>query len=163
MLEALCEWFPDPLFSLDRFTVFSTYNWDALAYSSVSDNIDELLGSKRVVISKVSNLADLDNPMSVAETEAAVQYIQGFIRKDEDPREPFSVITIPIIAEAPNSVSLFDGNGEANGNHTVVGLFTMMFFWRDLIRDILPPGSDGTVVVLENGCNQSFSYQLDGP
>jgi signal transduction histidine kinase/CheY-like chemotaxis protein len=152
-----------PLF-LCPLAVFSTYNWDALAYTSVSDALPELLGPKRVVISKVSNLADEDDPVSVAESFAAVDYIKDFIKEGDDPSEPFSVITFPMIDDAADYVSLFDEEtGEPNGNHTVVGLFTMMFFWRDLIRDILPVGSDGTVCVFENACNQTFTYEIYGP
>lgn len=52
--------------------VFSVYNWNALDYTSVSDAYEELVEGQRVVISKVSNLADPSNPVSVAESFAAV-------------------------------------------------------------------------------------------
>jgi hypothetical protein len=40
----------------------------------------------------------------------------------------------------------------------------MTFYWRDLIKDILPQGSNGLVVVFENACaSNAFSYQMNGP
>lgn len=130
----------------------------------MSDALSELLGPKRVVISKVSNMADEDNPISVAETKAATDYIKDFIQEGDDPSEPFSVINFPIIDVSADYVSLFDDEtGEPNGNHTVVGLFTMMFFWRDLIRGILPVKSEGIICVFDNTCNQTFTYEILGP
>ena len=45
----------------------------------------------------------------------------------------------------------------------IVGTLTASLFWRNLIKDILPPGNDGLVVVFENPCNPTFSYQINGP
>jgi hypothetical protein len=44
-----------------------------------------------------------------------------------------------------------------------VGVFAMTFYWRELIKDILPIDSNGIVVVIENRCGQSFTYQVNGP
>ena len=145
--------------------VFSAYNWDALAYTSVSDAMPELLGPKSAVISKVSNMADESNPISIAESNAAVDYIKDFIDPSEDPTEPFSVINFPILDTAADTVVNYNHlDLDNHDNRTMVGLFTMMFFWHDLIKNQLPSGSNGTVIVLDNGgCNQSFTYQINGP
>jgi hypothetical protein len=39
----------------------------------------------------------------------------------------------------------------------------MTFYWRDLIKEILPTDSDGIIVVFENACGQNFTYQINGP
>jgi class 3 adenylate cyclase len=36
-------------------------------------------------------------------------------------------------------------------------------FWRELLRNVLPSGSVGIMVVVGNDCNQSFSYRINGP
>ena len=36
-------------------------------------------------------------------------------------------------------------------------------FWKDLIKDILPQGTDGIVVVFASECTDPFTYQLNGP
>ena len=35
--------------------------------------------------------------------------------------------------------------------------------WADFLREILPPGTDGVLVVIENTCDGAFSYRIDGP
>jgi hypothetical protein len=45
--------------------------------------------------------------------------------------------------------------------HKVVAMLTTSVYWRDVIKGILPPGSHGTVVVFENPCNPSFTYQIE--
>jgi len=45
----------------------------------------------------------------------------------------------------------------------LVGMIAASFYWRSVLRDILPEGSKGMVVVFENPCNEAFTYQIDGP
>lgn len=40
---------------------------------------------------------------------------------------------------------------------------TATFYWRDLIKDLLPAGSNGIDIVFSNPCNPSFTYQINGP
>lgn len=45
----------------------------------------------------------------------------------------------------------------------VPALLEAHIYWREWIRDILAGGSNGIVVVFQNECNVTFSYQLHGP
>jgi hypothetical protein len=36
-------------------------------------------------------------------------------------------------------------------------------YWRDVLTNLLSPGSDGIVIVFENECNPTFSFQVNGP
>jgi hypothetical protein len=40
---------------------------------------------------------------------------------------------------------------------------TATFFWRDLIKNLLPAGSNGVIVVISCACSPDFTYQIDGP
>jgi len=44
-----------------------------------------------------------------------------------------------------------------------VAQLTATFYWRDIIKDVLPPGSNGVILVVSNPCNPSFTYKLNGP
>jgi hypothetical protein len=52
---------------------------------------------------------------------------------------------------------------ENPADRELVGVIGLSIYWRDLLTNILPPGDDGLVVVFENECNPSFTFQLDGP
>jgi hypothetical protein len=45
----------------------------------------------------------------------------------------------------------------------MVGFIAISIFWRDLVTNLLPPGSDGILIVIENICNPTFSFQVNGP
>jgi hypothetical protein len=45
----------------------------------------------------------------------------------------------------------------------MVGFIGIPIFWRDLVTNLLPPGSDGILIVIENICNPAFSFQVNGP
>jgi hypothetical protein len=51
----------------------------------------------------------------------------------------------------------------ADEDHELVEILVLIGFWRDMIRDILPPGSNGITVVIGNECGQQFTYRLHGP
>jgi len=45
---------------------------------------------------------------------------------------------------------------------SIVAFLSMDIFWQAFLEDILPSSNDGIYVVIENTCNQSFTYQLFG-
>lgn len=74
-----------------------------------------------------------------------------------DPTEPVSEVQYPIFDNAMESVVLGDEGGH------MVGFLFVTFYWRDYLIDVLPLGIEGIVVVVENTCNHSFTYQINGP
>jgi Adenylate and Guanylate cyclase catalytic domain len=49
------------------------------------------------------------------------------------------------------------------GEHRFVGMVTASIYWRTLLRDALPPQSNGIQVVFKNNCTRPFTYQVNGP
>jgi hypothetical protein len=47
--------------------------------------------------------------------------------------------------------------------HELYSFIVITVFWRDLINNILPPGENGIIVVFENECNPSFTFEINGP
>lgn len=45
----------------------------------------------------------------------------------------------------------------------VVGMVGVGFAWDASLRFLLPQGVDGVYAILQNTCNQTFTYELDGP
>jgi hypothetical protein len=140
--------------------IYAPYNWDAFAYPSLANAWPFLVDEQRVVMSEVTNLPDLTDPESISQAEANNLYMKDFIGEDEKP-EPFSDLYYPILDTAADSVTIPNNQSGASTSN-VVGIFATTFFWRELLKDILPPGSDGAVVVVGNDCNQTFSYKING-
>ncbi len=134
-------------------------NWDAFACFSLANAWPFLIDEQRVVMSEVTNLPDLTDPASISQAEVNNLHIKDFIGEDEKP-EPFSDLCYPILDTTADSVTISNNQSGASTSN-VVGVFATTF-WRDLLKDILPPGSDGAVVVVGNDCNQTFSYKING-
>ena len=113
------------------------------------------MDAHRVVIGKTDNLPPDGSKENY--DEQTVQWIKGFIGEDEDPTEPVNVFYYPILE---NAYSTVQNEGEKD---KVVGVLAMTGFWRSFVQDILPPGSNGIIVVFGNECNQSFTYKIRGP
>jgi hypothetical protein len=136
--------------------IYAPYNWDALSHLSLANAWPFLDDEQRVVMSDVTNLPDLGDPESINLAETNNLYIKDYIGEDEDESEPFSDLYYPILVTAADAVTIPDKSGNSTIN--VLGIFAITFFWRDLLKDILPTGSDGVVVVVRNDCNQTFCY-----
>jgi hypothetical protein len=48
-------------------------------------------------------------------------------------------------------------------DHELLGFIGVSVYWRDLLANILPPGDNGVVVVFENECNPTFTFDVHGP
>lgn len=98
---------------------------------------------------------------SQAESENWVEWFKDYIPPDENAFEPVVDVYFPVI----NNITQIDFSPEMRrqtANETVVALIAVSIYWRNLIRDILPPGSNGIVVVVECPCNEIFTYQING-
>lgn len=63
----------------------------------------------------------------------------------------FSTVYLPV----------YNNFDEEDENHKVVGVMRMIIHWAQYFRDVLPPGLNGVVMVLENQCDDPVSvYKL---
>jgi hypothetical protein len=131
------------------------YNWDLMSMFD-KRSISKILGSHKIIISEAFNLPNLDDPEAVADNDILVDWLKDFTRPNEDPSEPFSDWYYPILDNV-DDVRIDDP-----ANETFVGIMAMSVFWRDTLKNILPRGNS-VVVVFENECNPTFTYQLNGP
>jgi hypothetical protein len=124
----------------------------------------ELVDNQRPVIGRVVNtFPDESSQTSIYESMAMTHYAQDFIRAEDRPEEPMTAIFYPMVDTAADHVSLFDeATGAPTDNHTTVGVISLFFYWRDLLRDLLRDEDEGIFCVIENPCNQTFTYELRG-
>jgi hypothetical protein len=135
-----------------------------------TSSIDALLESKRAVISEAYMIPDYSDEEQLAETKEFADWFQDFLEPGEDPMEPVSDIYYPILDSMKDSVSvrskdpLMDTAAAANDTDSnLVAFISMNIYWRHALEQILPPGSDGIIVVFENPCNPSLHIRLMVP
>ncbi len=73
-----------------------------------------------------------------------------------DSSEPAIRILYPILDTAEGAITLDTAESKT------VGIIAATFFWRQFIENILPDDERGLVVVFNNTCNQSFTYEVNG-
>jgi hypothetical protein len=100
--------------------------------------------------------------VSQAESEGWVEWLQDYINPSDNAFEPVVDVYYPIINDLSH-IDISNGNNYTLTNKTIVGIIAVSIYWRELIRDILPPGSNGITIVVQNPCNLPFTYQLHGP
>jgi len=136
------------------------YNWDGYSYEALKNALPELF-NLQVILGEITNpKPDPNDPDQVANFEIITEWVKDYVREGDDPTEPFSDIHYPIVSNAYQDVYLRNNHHE---NHTadgekgnVVGIFSLTFFWRQLITNILSDGSQGTCIF-----GFSFFFSLD--
>lgn len=117
-----------------------------------------------------SNVLDPTADAISSDQSIVVEFVRNFIPPDENPAEPISTILYPI-TERFNQRLRRDCHGEQDGRRrnqqdddddVVVGSLSITLFWRDLLRNTVPPSSRGILVVTSNTCGQTFTYEIDG-
>lgn len=102
-------------------------------------------------------IGGVGNDASVETADLLKEILAKYVDVNQtDVAEPFSQINFPIFENGASDLV-----GSKPGK--LVGALQDWFFWRDFLVNILPQGSNGLVIVFENGCNQTFSYQINGP
>lgn len=143
------------------------YNWDFSAIYNNPIYVQETIERQRVTIAECYNLPkDNDeedtaptksNDNSVDEATRTIQQFVEYLDPSRDPKEPLSDILYPIVDSAPDTVSYGNQTGRS------VGIMIATVFWSDLLKGVLPEGTNGFVFVFENPCHQTFSYVINGP
>jgi hypothetical protein len=102
-----------------------------------------------------------NDPQSQAESEGWIEWYREYLAPYENAFEPVVDLYYPIINNITR-VDLSTLESDVSANNTVVALIVVNIYWRDCIRDILPEGSNGIVVVVDCSCNEQFTYEIFG-
>lgn len=136
---------------------YPAFNWDLMSQTS-TESLDIVISTGQAVLSEAYMLPDEDNPEEIAEFQDWYEWFLPYMRANETPDEPANDLFYPFVVDSMTE------NVEANlTTGKVVAMLDVIFYWRDLMRDILPPDTTGIVVVFVNPCNPDFTYRIDGP
>eukprot|EP00538_Stauroneis_constricta_P012892 CAMPEP_0119571340 /NCGR_PEP_ID=MMETSP1352-20130426/44071_1 /TAXON_ID=265584 /ORGANISM="Stauroneis constricta, Strain CCMP1120" /LENGTH=1278 /DNA_ID=CAMNT_0007621019 /DNA_START=47 /DNA_END=3883 /DNA_ORIENTATION=- len=135
---------------------WSPFNYDyfALDYTEAHRYA---IDNKVVTITEPYMLPDPDNEEEVEQAQSYADWYKDRIAPDEIPLEPAAEIYFPMFGKADEIQATTSEKEDA------VALFAASFYWRDMIRNLLPSGTRGIIVVTENPCAPSFTYKVSGP
>jgi len=143
-------------------TVGSPYNWDLLSLRNANESMVAVLDTHLVSLTEAYLIAAKNDTAALLANENEANFISYYLTSGEEPMEPVSDILYPILEDA-NEWIVEHGQFYKPTNHKLGGFLSITFYWRDLIKGILPQGSNGIVVVIDNPCNPTFTYQINGP
>jgi class 3 adenylate cyclase len=83
-------------------------------------------------------------------------WVRRHVSPDVNVREPIIRILYPILDTAKGAITI------AQPDSKVVGIIASSFFIKNFLENILPIGEKGLVVVFQNTCNQTFTYEVNG-
>ena len=136
------------------------YNLDGY-HTALGPSVARSISMKRPSIGDIFQyvIFDPEDEREAMHAAACNEWVSAYIPPNENTNEPSSAIGYPII-DRVDSVRL---NVDDNEDLPIVGFFHFQFYWRDMIKNLLPENSRGLILVVESECNnQSVTFQIDG-
>jgi hypothetical protein len=94
-----------------------------------------------------------NDPEQMKENAYWEEWFQDYLPPGESANEPASEIYYPVLQD------FYPLRNESDAQN-VVGIIGAAFFWRDVMKHILGSDHNGIVVVFENPCSPTFTYQI---
>ncbi|KAG7355294.1 adenylate and guanylate cyclase catalytic domain containing protein [Nitzschia inconspicua] len=156
----------------------SPYNWDLMSVPPVPGQertaMEIMIEDKRPTITPPYLLADPADPAKYQDDLDEANWLHSYlpnVETVEEVMQPISDFAYPIYHNAHEKIQFnTDEENHAtqlSGNNSevpsVAALFSVSVYWKDMIKDILPEGSNGILVVFESDCVQDFTYEVNGP
>lgn len=139
-----------------------SYNWDWFT-GYHADAYVKCVDDRRAVFVEPCNLADPNNQVEVEESAFWSDLFANFLPPTDASNEPFSDFMYPIIEgmdDDPYSLLPINEEESRSSSGKVVATIDTTIYWREFIKNQLPESSKGVVVVFENVCKPSFTYQI---
>ncbi|KAG7359286.1 adenylate and guanylate cyclase catalytic domain containing protein [Nitzschia inconspicua] len=156
----------------------SPYNWDLMSLPPVPGQersaMEIMMQDKRPTITAPYLLANPAVPERYEEDLNEAHWLHSYlpnVETVEEVMQPISDFAYPIYHNAHERIqfNMDDGDHQAqelgsnSDDPVVAALFSVTVYWKDMIKDILPEGSNGILVVFESDCVQEFTYEVNGP
>eukprot|EP00934_Nitzschia_sp_Nitz4_P001865 Nitzschia sp. Nitz4//scaffold59_size112058//34654//38356//NITZ4_004105-RA/size112058-processed-gene-0.187-mRNA-1//1//CDS//3329555111//1865//frame0 len=88
-------------------------------------------------------------------------WLKNYVGDVYEGNEPVSELYYPIYDDIADQVSI--SNRSNTDDAQMLGALLVTFYWHNLMIDALPTGIDGIILVLENSCNDTVTFELNGP
>jgi class 3 adenylate cyclase len=126
-------------------------NFNLLSHSGYQDSLNALLEAKVAVVGRSFDFSDPNDEATAGRKDVFRIFLQKWEEEDVYGGDPIADLHVP----------LYDDYSEDTRN--LVGLLTCVVYWRSYFVNILPENTNGIIVVLENTCDQKYTYQVNGP
>jgi len=127
----------------------SAYNFNAIQHPLLGPGVKKVIQDHRAVIGPVLNFED-------EEDSRVNTWARRHVSPDVNASEPIIRMLYPILDTAKGAITIDQPDSK------VIGILASSFFLRSFLENILPNGERGLVVVFENTCNQTFTYEVNG-
>jgi hypothetical protein len=97
-------------------------------------------------------------PDEIENAEYWADVYSGWVSPGDNPMEPVSDIIYPVIDKL-DRIQITEGDNDMSV-HKIVAVLSSSFYWRDVLKNILPTGRNGMVIVIDNPCKTPFTYQI---
>lgn len=132
------------------------YNWDLLDYQPNVSAV-AVFETHKCVLAESYHLPDPEDEEAVADNELDVEWFADYVKPGQDAGEPIFDVYYPIL-KGIDQIAIDNPK-----LYPLAGILAISIFWRELVENILPIGSNGVLIVFDNPCNPSFTFEINGP
>lgn len=125
-------------------------NYNAFSHPTRGVPLNSVLTNGQPLVTKAWDYSDTKNPETVGKAAALNLFIHHGGDSGNYQAGPASDLYVPI----------FDSFNE--DERFVVGEIGAFVYWQVYFENVLSESDTGLIVVLENNCDQKYSYRIDG-
>ncbi|CAB9514331.1 Receptor-type guanylate cyclase gcy [Seminavis robusta] len=137
------------------FPTRSLQNYDTLSHPFRRVHVTAALRTKEPLINRATNFGEIEERGKMAALNLWLARRTG-ARDFKYEKGPVSDLYVPVFKDID-----VDPNSTKN-DREVGGLLTSYVWWQIYFQDILPENAQGVMAILENTCNQTYSYLIHG-
>jgi hypothetical protein len=120
-------------------------NYNGFDYPFFRRVFDGMVEAKRAVLSEVNNMEAFVLPEEITDDVLAAD-----TKAHPEIYWPVSFMASPVYNELGDDAEL-------------AGVIVAGMRWHSYFQNVIPEGINGIIVVVQNTCDQKFSYRIDGP
>jgi class 3 adenylate cyclase len=125
-------------------------NFNLLSRTGYKDSLNALLEAQSAIVGRSFDFSDPNDEETVGRRDVFNLFLAKYQEEGQYDEDPIADIHVP----------LYDDFNKRS--RKLVGLLTCVIYWRTYFVNLLSENADGIVVVLENNCNQKYTYEIRG-
>ena len=126
-------------------------NFNLLSHPGYEESLKAVLETEVAIVGRSVDFSDPRDEQTAGRRDVFNLFLTNWEEDNRYDEDPVADVHVPVY------------DGFLKETRKIAGILTCVVYWRTYFVDILPDNANGTIVVLENTCDQQYTYQIDGP
>ena len=148
-------------------------NYDVLTHDTFRKDLRAALKHEQIVFGRLADVSDIHDPFHFLYhlpnargahgqqgNQTAIADLAARTNHDDALQGQMEEVTLPF--GDPLCMTFFPVFDNFIGAKVLVGFIAANMYWSDFLVNLLPPGTDSVIVVIDDNCGEAFTASVEG-